>query len=79
MQRVAPYQAGNPGWKDTPAIGTQAENNGTQAPQEVTPTSHTKTNSVSSLPHMVDMAMRNVKLTPPKGKPSYCCNLELVL
>lgn len=69
MQRVAPYQPGNPGWKEAPTIENKVENNGNQAPEEVTPASHTKTNSNTSLPHMMDMAMRSVKITPPKGKP----------
>jgi hypothetical protein len=68
MQRVAPYQTGNPGWKEAPTVEDKVDNNGNQAPQEVTTTSHTKTNSNSSLPHTMDMAMRNVKITPPKGK-----------
>ena len=71
MQRVAPYQTGNPGRKDAPTIGNKVDDNGNQAPQEVTPTSHTKTNSNTSLPHMMDMAMRNLKITPSKGKPFY--------
>lgn len=61
---MAPYQAGNVGWKDGAIIG----NNGNQVSQEVAPTSHTKTESNSSVPNMVESAMKNLKLTPPKGK-----------
>ncbi|KAG0582551.1 hypothetical protein M758_3G068100 [Ceratodon purpureus] len=70
LQRVAPYQTGNPGWKDAPTIENKVENNGNQAPPEVTPTSHTKSSSTTTLPHMMDMAMRNVKITPPKAAES---------
>jgi len=75
MQRVAPYQTGNAGWKD----GASVVNNGNQASQEVVPTSHAKTESNSSLSNMVDTAMKNVKITPPKGKLSSNRNAKLAL
>lgn len=71
MQRVAPYQSGNPVWKDDPSVGNQVSNNGNQVPQEVTPTTQTKTDNNTSLPQMMDMAMRNVRITPPKGERSH--------
>lgn len=71
MQRVSPYQSGNQVWKDEPSVGNQVSNNGNQSSQDATPTSHTKTDSSTSLPHMMDMAMRNLKLTPSKGKLSH--------
>lgn len=70
LQRVAPYQVGNPGWKDGTSVGNKIGNNVNQASQEVTPTSHSKTDSSTNLPHMMDMAMRNVKITPPKDAES---------
>lgn len=68
VQRVAPYQTGNPGWKDGASVDNKIGNNGSQAPQEATPISHTKSESTSSIPHTVDAAMMNVKISPPKGK-----------
>ena len=66
MQRVAPYQTGNLGWKDGASVEDKIGNNCNQAPQEATPTTLTKAENNTSLPHTVDM--KNVKITPPKGK-----------
>lgn len=65
---MAPYQPGNAAWKDDASVEVQVGTNGSQAQQDGTPTSHTKTDSNTNLPHMMDMAMRNVKLTPSKGE-----------
>lgn len=67
VQRVAPYHTGNSGWKDGPSAENKIGNNGNQVPQEVVPTSHTKAESNTSNPHTVETAMKNVKITPPKG------------
>lgn len=66
---MAPYQTGNAGWKD----GGSVVNNGNQVSQEVAPTSHAKTESNTNLSNIVD-AIKNVKVTPPKGKLSSTSN-----
>lgn len=68
MQRVAPYQAGNPGRANNIVAG-KFGNNGHQAAQQVSTMPSTKSdNATMDLPQMMEMAMRNVKVTPTKGK-----------
>ncbi|XP_024357566.1 katanin p80 WD40 repeat-containing subunit B1 homolog KTN80.4 isoform X2 [Physcomitrium patens] len=66
LQRVAPYQNGSAGWKDGPSVGFKVDNDGNQTPQEVRSVSHPKTDASASLPHMIDVTMKNVKITPAK-------------
>lgn len=68
---MAPYQNGSAGWKDGPSVGFKVDNDGNQTPQEVRSVSHPKTDASASLPHMIDVTMKNVKITPAKGKLSY--------